>query len=93
MIHYITIWGENNIGRNLSYSPAGLKKAKYVVDVLSRIDTTKIVSFANGGCKWNGLYRKTTQEWNDDISIEYCFIILLMFSILCCKYPAINSEF
>lgn len=73
MIHYITIWGENNIGRNLSYSPAGLKKAKYVVDVLSRIDTTKIVSFANGGFKWNGLYRKTTQEWNDDISIEYCF--------------------
>ena len=56
MIHYFSIWGENNLGRELSYSPAGLKKAKYVLDVLSRIDTTRVVSFASGGSKWNGFY-------------------------------------
>lgn len=54
MIHYITIWGENKLGRKLAYSPGGLKKAKYVVDVLSRIDDVKIVSFASGGREWNG---------------------------------------
>lgn len=73
MIHYITLWGENNINRKLSYSPAGLKKAKYIVEVLSRIDHTKIISFASGGKKWNGLYKKTNINWKNNIDIEYCF--------------------
>ena len=72
MIHYMSIWGENKLGRKLAYSPAGLKKAKYVVDVLSRIDNTKIVSFASGGREWNGFYYWCIQKMNDDIDIEYC---------------------
>ena len=73
MIHYITIWGENNLGRRLAYSPGGLKKAKYVVDVLSRIDDVKIVSFASGGREWNGFYRKTKDKWRDNIDVEFCY--------------------
>lgn len=73
MIHYISIWGENNLGRKLVYSPAGLKKAKYVVEVLSHIDKIKIVSFASGGRKWNGLYCRSTQNWTENINIEYCW--------------------
>lgn len=73
MIHYISIWGENNLGRKLAYSPAGLKKAKYVVEVLSRIDKIKIGSFASGGCKWNGIYCRSVQNWTENIDIEYCW--------------------
>lgn len=73
MIHYITIWGENKLGRKLAYSPGGLKKAKYVVDVLSRIDDVKIVSFASGGREWNGFYSKASQKWRDNIDIEFCY--------------------
>lgn len=73
MIHYITIWGENKLGRKLSYSPGGLKKAKYVVDVLSRIDDVKIVSFASGGREWNGCYSKANQKWENNIDIEFCY--------------------
>ena len=53
------IWGENPLGRKLAYSPAGLKKAKYVFDVLSRIDKTRVVSFASGGRNWNGFYHQS----------------------------------
>lgn len=69
----MSIWGENKLGRKLAYSPAGLKKAKYIVDVLSRIDNTKIVSFASGGREWNGFYYRCIQKMNDNIDIEYCF--------------------
>lgn len=73
MIHYIALWGENELGRQLSYSPAGLKKAKYVVNVLSRIEDTKIVSFASGGQEWNGFYKGINTKWNDKMKIGYCF--------------------
>lgn len=73
MIHYIAIWGENTLGRKLSYSPAGLKKAKYVVDVLSRFEKTKIVSFASGGKEWDGFYKNKLVPWVNNIDIEYCF--------------------
>lgn len=72
MIHYFMIWGENSLGRKLAYSPAGLKKAKYVFDVLSRIDKTRVVSFASGGRKWNGFYRPTCTLDEDNREIFYC---------------------
>lgn len=59
MIHYIMTWGENNFGRKLFYSPAGNEKAKYIVNKLRKIDKTRIVSFASGGLKFNGLYFPT----------------------------------
>lgn len=72
MIHYFMIWGENPLGRKLAYSPAGLKKAKYVFDVLSRIDKTRVVSFASGGRKWNCFYRPTCTLDEDNREIFYC---------------------
>lgn len=72
MIHYFMIWGENPLGRKLAYSPAGLKKAKYVFDVLSRIDKTRVVSFASGGRKWNGFYHPTCAFDEDNREIIYC---------------------
>ena len=58
MIHYFTTWGENNLGRKLSYSPAGLNKAKYVVGKLSTIDFVRVASFASGGLS----YRNTRSD-------------------------------
>lgn len=72
MIHYIFLWGENSLNRKLDYSPAGLKKAKYIVNILSKIEKTKIVSFARGGCQWNGLYWYASQKWNNDVNIDFC---------------------
>lgn len=72
MIHYFMLWGENPLERKLAYSPAGLKKAKYVFDVLSRIDKTRVVSFASGGRKWNGFYRPTCTLDEDNRDIFYC---------------------
>ena len=72
MIHYFMIWGENPLERKLAYSPAGLKKAQYVFDVLSRIDKTRVVSFASGGRKWNGFYRPTCTLDEDNREIFYC---------------------
>lgn len=72
MIHYFMIWGGNPLGRKLAYSPAGLKKAKYVFDVLSRIDKTRIVSFASGGNCWNGFYRGILIRNKDNQEIYYC---------------------
>ena len=72
MIHYFMIWGENPLGRKLAYSPAGLKKAKYVFDVLSRIDKTRVASFACGGEKWNGFYRRKYTLTENNQEIFYC---------------------
>lgn len=72
MIHYFMIWGENPLGRKLAYSPAGLKKAKYVFDVLSRIDKTRVVSFASGGRNWNGFYHQSFALDEDNREIIYC---------------------
>ena len=64
MIHYFMIWGENPLGRKLAYSPAGLNKAKYVLDKLRSNNCTKVASFASGGMTYNGLYLPKTVSIN-----------------------------
>lgn len=71
MIHYFTTWGENNLGRKLSYSPAGLNKAKYVVGKLSTIDFVRVASFASGGLSYNGVYLPKTDN-SEKYAIRYC---------------------
>ena len=73
MIHYISIWGENRLNRKLAYSPAGLKKAKYIVNVLSRFEEVKVASFASGGSKWNGFYHRTIYKDSSGVPIEFFY--------------------
>lgn len=47
-IHYITLWGENNQGKKLVYSPASVSKARYVIQTLRSLHyDVQIVSFSN----------------------------------------------
>ena len=71
MIHYFMIWGENPLGRKLAYSPAGLNKAKYILEKLCLADNTKVASFASGGTAYYGLYRPKSVSING-IDFFYC---------------------
>ena len=71
MIHYFMIWGENPLGRKLEFSPAGLNKAKYILDKLRAIDKTKVASFASGGTAYNGFYLPKSVSING-LEFFYC---------------------
>ena len=49
-IHYITQWGENTIGRTLTYSPAAITKMKFLVGSIMEdyVDKVCISSFSIG---------------------------------------------
>lgn len=71
-VHYIAQFGENNLGRNLKYSPAGQAKMNYIIDALSRTRAS-INVFSTCSAKNNSFYnwKKTTKE-NVQINVTYC---------------------
>lgn len=72
-IHYITLWGENNSGKKLSYSPAGMSKARYVVETLRSLHyDVQIASFSGvikGVLQFQGV---KTEQTNMGVPVRYC---------------------
>lgn len=72
-IHYITLWGENNRGKKLSYSPAGMSKARYVVETLRSLHyDVQIASFSSvvkGVLQFQGVRTELTDI---GVPVRYC---------------------
>lgn len=71
MIHYFMTWGENDLDRQLVYSPAGINKAKYIVSKLQQLDNVVVASFAYAKQSFNGIYLPK-RVVHDGIGIRYC---------------------
>jgi glycosyltransferase involved in cell wall biosynthesis len=72
-IHYIAQYGENQLGRELAYSPAGLAKMKYIIKSLKTLGLPIIVySTSSGGNISGKFYWTKTIEQGEKLLIRYC---------------------
>ena len=70
-IHYIAQYGENVLGRKLTYSPAGQAKMNYIVDALLTTGS-KLRIFSTCAAGNNAYYKCKKTKTRDKYNITYC---------------------